>query len=441
MRRIALLLLAASSLLLWSAAAETRPRYGGTLHVMVRAAPTSLDPAELERTAPNIARLIYDTLVILDDRGIPQPGLATSWQSDPGHQRWQFVLRPGLAFSDGTTLTAESVTASLRVRNPAWRVSADADSIIVQLDSADIDLPAELALVRNSIVRRNGNDMIGTGPFNVTQWQAGKKLVVAARNDYFAGRPFMDSVEIDLGGVNTLDWTHYQLAEIATRSAGSGQRVESSAPSGLLALVFTRTPASPEEERLRDALSLSIDRKVLNDVLLKGSGEPARGLLPGWMTGYDFLFSSDTDIPLARQTVTESKRGPAWSLGYDASDPAARLMAERIALNAADVGLKLVPSINAKPDIQLVRLNIASLEPHVALASLAAAIGGAPPKFAGTSSEEQYSAERTLLQSRRIIPLVHLRTTFALAGSVNNWTMNRLGGWHSADVWLGAEKP
>jgi MarR-like DNA-binding transcriptional regulator SgrR of sgrS sRNA len=441
MRRIALLLLVGNSLLLWSAAAETRPRYGGTLHVMVHAAPTSLDPAQLEKTDSNLARLIYDTLVTLDDRGIPQPNLATSWQSDPGNQRWQFVLRRGLTFSDGTALPAESAAAALRFGNPSWQVSADAENVVVQLDSPDIDLPAELALVRNSIVRRDGSNTIGTGPFTVTQWQAGKKLVIAARDDYFAGRPFLDAIEIDLGSARTPDWTRYQLAEIATRSAEGGRRVESSAPSHLLALVFRRAPASPEEERLRDAMSLSIDRKVLNDVLLQGGGEPVRGLLPGWMTGYDSLFSADTNLPLARQTVTEVRQGAAWILGYDANDPVARLMAERIALNAADVGLKIVPSIATTPDIQLVRLNLVSLDSHVALTNLATAIGETTPRFTSTSSEEQYTAERTLLQSRRVIPLVHLKTSFALADSVNGWTMNRLSGWHFADVWLGTEKP
>ncbi|HEX4484919.1 MAG TPA: ABC transporter substrate-binding protein [Terriglobales bacterium] len=441
MRRIALQLLAASSLLLGSVLAETRPHYGGTLHVMVHAAPISLEPAQLEKTGPNLARLIYDTLVTLDDRGIPQPSLATSWQSDPGNQRWQLALRRGVTFSDSSPLTAESVAAALRVGNPSWRVSADAENVVVQFDSPDIDLPAELALVRNSIVRHDAGKLTGTGPFTVTQWQAGKRVVITARDDYFGGRPFLDSVEIDLGGSRTSDWTRYQLAEIATRPAGGGRRVESSAPSDLLALVFARASASPDEERLRDALSLSVDRKVLNDVLLQGSGEPARGMLPGWMTGYDFLFSAGTNLPLASQAVAEAKRGPERSLGYDANDPAARLIAERIALNAADIGLKVVPSITANPDIQLVRLNLASLDSHVALASIAAAIGATPPKFAGTSSEELYGAERALLQSRRVIPLVHLKISFAMAGPVNGWTMNRTGGWHLADVWLGTEKP
>lgn len=419
--------------------------------MLVRSAPGSLDPSELEKAGNagrNLSRLLYETLVILDDRGIPQPGLATSWQSDTGNQRWQFSLRRGVTFSDGSPLTAESVAAALRVANSSWRVSADVETVAVQLDSPNIDFPAELALVHNSIVRRDSGKLSGTGPFTVTQWQAGKKLGVVARDDHWSGRPFLDSVEIDLNNDprgQAVDLSKYQLADMASeqarRAAGSGHSTDSSAPSDLLALVFARGPASTEEGQLRDALSLAIDRKVLSDVLLQGGGETAPGLLPGWMTGYAFLFSAETDLPLARRVVSEVKLEAAWSLGYDANDPLARLMAERIALNANDAGIKLVASTKSVTDVRLMRLSLTSLDPDVALASLAANAGLTPPKFTSHSSEERYAAERVLLQTKRVIPLVHLKSAVALTDSIKNWSMSHSGDWHLSDVWLGADKP
>ena len=444
MRLIALRLLAASSLLLGSAGAETRPHYAGALRVMVRSAAGSLDPVELAGTADgrNIARLVFDTLITLDDRGIAQPSVASSWQSDAEHRRWQFFLRTAVTFSDGSPLTAESVAASLRANNPQWHVVAAGDSVAIELEPPNVDLPAELALVRNSIVRHDGAKLNGTGPFAVREWLPGKKLALTARDNYWNGRAFLSSVEIDLGGDSrALDVGRYHFTEIAPEQARrtAGSRV--SAPSELLALVFTRVPASPEEGRQRGALSLSIDRKVIADVLLQGGAEPARGLLPGWLTGYDFLFSSDTNLPLARQVVGEIRQRTPWSLGYDATDPVARLMAERIALNASDAGIKLLPTTAANADARLIRLSLTSLDPRVALESWATNIGLTPPKFAGTASEELYGAERTLLQTQRIIPLVHVKAAFALAGSVNGWTNSRSGDWHLTDVWLGADKP
>jgi ABC-type transport system substrate-binding protein len=334
----------------------------------------------------------------------------------------------------------------LRIAGPSWRVAADGDTVVVQLDSPDGSFPAELALVRHSVVRREGGRILGTGPFTVTQAQPGRKMVLTAREDYWGGRPFLGSIDIDLSSgprSATSAWSSYQLAEVAPEQAkmagAAGYKTVGSAPSELLALVFAGS-VSPEQARLRDALSLSIDRKVLSDVLLQGGGEPARGLLPGWMTGYDFLFSADTNLAMARQVTREVRQETSWTLGYDANNPIARLMAERIALNAGDAGIKLVLSTNGTTDARLVRLSMVSLDPHVALANLASDAGMTPLSFPGNSSEELYGVERSFLQAHRIIPLVHVKAAFALAGSVTNWTNSRAGDWHLADVWLRAEK-
>ena len=132
MRRIVSILLVASSLM-WAAAgsAATRPHYGGTLHVAMRAAPLSLDPVDPVLAGSsamlNVSGLIFDTLVTLDDRGQPQPALATSWQSEPGAQRWQINLRVGVKFHNGAAFTPDAVAASLRASNPSWRVFPASD--------------------------------------------------------------------------------------------------------------------------------------------------------------------------------------------------------------------------------------------------------------------------------------------------------------------------
>ena len=72
------------------ARAETRPQYGGVLHVAMQAAPTSLDPAD--GTQPdsfarrNLTMLLFDTLVTTEEGGRVQPSLATGWQALPGSQ-------------------------------------------------------------------------------------------------------------------------------------------------------------------------------------------------------------------------------------------------------------------------------------------------------------------------------------------------------------------
>ena len=52
--------------------------------------------------------------------------------SQPGNQRWQFRIRRGVKFHDGTPLSAEMAAASLRAANPSWNVIADADSVVIE---------------------------------------------------------------------------------------------------------------------------------------------------------------------------------------------------------------------------------------------------------------------------------------------------------------------
>ena len=221
--------------------------------------------------------------------------------------------------------------------------------MIIERDSPSPYLPAELALPRNSIVKRDGGKEVGTGPFVVSRWVRSKELVLAAREDYWEGRPFLDSIEIDLGTsfrdqTMALDLGKTQLIEAAPEQARratiESRRVTKSAPAELMALVFAQPAGSAQEQHLRDALALSIDRESLNKVVLQGGGEPAGGLLPDWMTGYEFLFPSQMDLTRAREERAEIPHAGVWTLGFDPNDSVENVVAERIILNAGEAGLR-----------------------------------------------------------------------------------------------------
>jgi ABC-type transport system substrate-binding protein len=397
----------------------------------------------------NLSSLIFDTLVGLDNRGRPRPALAISWQAEPGGQRWQFKLRPGVMFQDGTKLTADQVAASLRLANPGWKILPAGETIVIELDSPAPDLPAELAKVRNGIAKRGGATILGTGPFAVKQWDAGKRLTLAANNDCWAGRPFLDSIEIEMGQgfreqMIALDLGKADLIEVAPeqahRTASEGRHIESSAPTELMALAFARDGQSADEGRLREALALSIDRAALTNVLLQGGGEPAGGLLPNWMTGYAFLFRTSADLAGARQASGEARQTPVWRLAYDANDPLARVVAERIVLNAKDGGLTIQLTSSTSPDLRVLRVPSVSLDARIALMAVAESLHLQQPKSAGPFSEDLYAAESALLHSQQIIPLLHLRASYGMSKQVIDWSEAPDGSWHLDEVWLGAEK-
>lgn len=455
--------LAAISLALAAGAARaaTRPRYGGSLRVEVRASLDSLDPAKEDATEAarsarrNLAPLLFDKLVALGGDGAPQPCLARAWDHSADFKRWQFWLRPAVKLSDGSVLTVAEVAASLAGANKGWRVSAAGDSVVIESELPQPNLPAELARTRNAIVVRNGSQLAGTGPFRIAEWQPGKRLLLRANEEYWDGRPYLDQVEIAFGQplrAQALDLTlgRADVAEIAPEQArraladtenNPGPRVAVSSPDQLLALVFAR----PAEDRLREALALSIDRIALANVILQRGGDAASSLLPQWISGYAFLFSGARDIIRARQLRDQSLPSRALALVYDPADPLARAVAERVAVNARDAGIAVqtLGQDSATADLRLVRLPLASPDPATALLALAGILdpGDAPHFAAAAAPEELYAAERDLLQAFRVIPLLHIVEAYGLSPRVRDWTEPRQGGWPLLRVWATPEAP
>ena len=281
--------LVVSSLLMGAlaATAETRPQYGGTVRIEMRAAPSSLDPADSTQADSygrrDITSLLFDRLVTADGSGRIQAALADTWQKQ-GNQGWQFHLQPGVKFQDGAPLTAEIAAASLRTANASWIVTAERDILTIDGVNSGAELLAELALSRNAIVKRDGDKPSGTGAFHVVDWQPGKKLTLAAEENYWGGRPFVDAIEIQMGRsfreqMTALELGKADLVEVAPeqvhRISQGKYRVSNSAANDLLALVFSRDASSPEEKLLREALGLSVERGSIRNVLLQGAGQPA----------------------------------------------------------------------------------------------------------------------------------------------------------------------
>src|ERR1700687_3572094 len=459
-----------SIIALTNPSAETRPHYGGTLRVMMQSAPNTLDlpanatPADYWDTARTLS-LIGDTLVKLDALGRPQPALAVAWQSDPSARHWQFTLRRGVKFHDGSAASPAAIAQILGALHPNWNVRASADLVSIDSDTAMPSLLAELALPRNLLLKRSSSDNrfpIGTGPFLVVEWLPGKRLKLAANEESWAGRPFVDAIEIEFSKslrdqAIALELDKTDLIETAPQAAnGSQQRRTSSSsslPVELLALVFSAN-SKAQDPRLREALALAIERKPIQSVLLKGAGEPAAGILPNWMTGYSAVFSSQANPQRAR-TLLAGSRQPALNLSYDPRDPQAQLIAERIALNAREVGITVQVSVSGAEDIRLLRVVLPSPDPATSLAEAARQLGLPQPAFPATprgnaldgrSLDDLYQAERGLLDGSAVIPLFHLPVASATSARVRDWEPDRLGQWNEAgfslaDLWLADSRP
>lgn len=435
-----------------AASADTRPQYGGTLHISISTSTSSLDPADISQSAGtrNLVALIFDCLVTVDATGRPQSALAESWQSAPGDRGLEFRLRRNVKFHDGSPLTAEIAASALRKANAAWNVTAAGDLLTIDSAGLSAELLQEVALPRNAIAKGDSKgNVTGTGPFHIIDWQLGKRLVVAANEDYWKGRPFVDEIDIDMGRnfrdqTNALESGSADLVEVAPEQMHRvvSQRYEllRSSPIELIALKFAKDAASAREKAARDALRLSVERQSMHNVLLQGAGQPAASLLPNWMSGYGFVFSAEPDRLRAQQLRDQIPGVPSFTVGYDTNDSVARLLAERIALNARDAGLSVELNASAT-DLRLVRISLASCDPWTSLQVLNRELGLPPIEAKARTVEQLFVSEQSMLTSGRIIPLFHVPVSYASVTNLHDWTVTSAGMLNISVAWLKSRQP
>jgi len=280
--------------------------------------------------------------------------------------------------------------------------------------------------------------------FAITRWEAGHRAVFTASENAPGGRPFLDGVDVQMADPlrgRAIELGRAEIVELAPnemRRVPASQRIWSSSPVQLTALVFN---SRVEDARVREALALAVDRVAIHNVLLQRQGEISGGLLPQWISGYAFLFPTGfpaADTSRARSLV-QGLPPALRTLSLAAED---RPIADRIALNARDVGLlvSVVPA-TATADVRLAHARIASANGAQALPLIAAALGLPEPPRAETA-EALYAAERALLDGYRVIPLFHLPDVYAVSPRVKGGPgITPLGEWRFENLWLEGGRP
>jgi peptide/nickel transport system substrate-binding protein len=184
------------------------------LKIGVASEVTTLDPHFFHLT-PNteIDKLIYSGLITQDDNLKVIPDLALSWRTtDPTH--WEFKLRPGVKWQDGSPLTADDVVFSYqRARNVPnspgsflqflkhvkTTTATDDHTVVVETDQPDPILLNEILNVW-IVSRKNAENAttadynsrkaaVGTGPYRVVEWVPGDHITLERFDGYFGAKP------------------------------------------------------------------------------------------------------------------------------------------------------------------------------------------------------------------------------------------------------------
>src|SRR5262245_9672838 len=213
---------------IWSAIAPAacsaaRPQYGGVLRVEVRAGSVNLNPAKWKSGSPEfatsarLAELLFDRLVTLDNYGRFQPQLATEWSHDEAAKKWQFTLRQGVRFSDGSLLTPADVVGTLKILLPrGMQATVAGGGVALQSSAPAGDLLELLASGPFFSYKENGGAVPrGTGPFVLEGISASirdferagadgtyapmQRLSFRYHENCWNGRPYLDAIEVTLG--------------------------------------------------------------------------------------------------------------------------------------------------------------------------------------------------------------------------------------------------
>lgn len=435
------------------ALARTRPHYGGALRVEIVGDAWTMTGQQHGGLA---RRLVLDGLTRIDADGAAQPALAVRWESENNDHRWQFWLRPGVHFSDGSALTSAAVidalTGSCGAGCPWTEVHAVGSTVIFTGDSPLPNLPVLLA-GDDLLIARAGSipsgassftgPFIGTGAFQPVGIANGN-LTLAANDSCWQGRPFVDKIEI--AGHKTIreQWLDLSVgradlvevpAEQLRQAREQHLTVAVSPPVELLALAvadggFLANPS------LRASIALAVDRGALSNVIFQKQGEITASLLPSALTGYSFLFSADRDLNKARE-LRGGLTPPLLTLSAE-SGAAMQLAAQRIALNLREVGFNVQVAESGKPqhtDLVLLRLTLASNQPRAGLESLLRAVGVAKP-VEENDPAGLYRVERAFLDTHTLIPLLYLPRAYAASSRVRDLRLTPDGAPLLGDVSL-----
>ncbi len=198
-----------------------------------------------ERDIMSLYALIYESLVTIDDNGIPQPLLAETWTETGGGNTWTFTLRENVTFSDGTPLTAADVAASGNYilnlsnaevadkgfyQNIRYMVSSfeapDDRTVVVK---AKRDYYGVLYSMTFPVVHQSQLETaspLGTGPYMINSFAPGSHLWLTANPNWWQMQPQVTEIMATLFPSNKELITAYEYGQVdtaITRSVAAAQ--------------------------------------------------------------------------------------------------------------------------------------------------------------------------------------------------------------------------
>ena len=356
---------------------------GNTIAIALDRTITTLDPAmHRSRTVEAVIRNMFDGLVTRDQDMKVVPQLAESWRVVDDNN-WEFKLRKGVQFHDGSAFTAKDVKFTIdRIITPGavGGESSPRKGLLGDVDGAEVvddhtvlihtsePFPALLSMltfheiVPKDYVERVGDGEfakkpVGTGPFKFGLWKRGERIVLKRFEDYYGGSPDIEPV-----GAAPMETVLFKpIPEAASRIsallAGEVQLIEKVPAHSVKTVETDKTQVLTAEStrthylglnviegpfqnlRAREAISHAVDFSVIVEKVLSGYATVLAGPLVPAALGFDKeLEPAKHDPHRAKTLLAQAKFPMDLLLEVDAED-ADKEIAQVIADQLRGVGL------------------------------------------------------------------------------------------------------
>ncbi|WP_326824682.1 ABC transporter substrate-binding protein [Streptosporangium sp. NBC_01756] len=301
------------------------PRPGGSLVLGENAdEPTCLDPHQLSTTNTTVIdRPIFDSLLWQDATGKLQPWLAERWKVSDDGLTYTFTLREGVKFHDGARWDAEALKTNFEhMKDPATKsplaaayIAPYEDSKVIDEHTLEVHLSAPyspflnvlaqsyLAMISPKQIKEAPQSTcehpIGSGPFVFDKWTKGQSITYRKNPDYTWGPPgaghtgpaYLDGLEIRFLGEDATRYNALLSGEVNVIDNTPPSNVEDVKANPDLGFSTVDRPGHPfsiwrntgrapfDDVKVRQALTLAVDRKAIIDSVSFGQWKIATGFV------------------------------------------------------------------------------------------------------------------------------------------------------------------
>lgn len=291
-----------------SEALAQKPIYGGTLTIALSAEPPGLDPTT--SPAATIKRVVHynmlEGLLKVDRNGKVVPALAKSYNISKDGREYTFHLYQGIKFHDGSPCTAEDVKFSFeRLLDP--KTAAVNRKYYMGVESIQVINPltvkfkvkkfdsnflfnvarGDAVIVSRQAIDRLKSQPVGTGPFRFVEWKRGDSVVMVRNPEYYVkGIPYLEKVvfkfipdpsaQLAALRAGDVDVLAYDLSPENAPMLEKDPRFKvlkgHTTTDVIMAINNSRKPFN--DPRVRQAITLAIDRKAIIEGAVAGYGSP-----------------------------------------------------------------------------------------------------------------------------------------------------------------------